>query len=71
MDYFVRDKYFYNEYKFFKEAFDSIELFLTRPKENLLKRFVEIYAIKRPNHFENSFLSNLYIFHNILYILKK
>jgi len=71
MDYYVKNKYFYDEYKFFEESFKSLEVFLDPNNCSILKKIVGYYAIKRPNVFENSILSNLFVFHNIVFVLKK
>lgn len=71
MDYFVKNTYFNKEYKFFDEAFESLEIFLDYDNKSFLKKLISIYSIKRPDHFENSILSNLFVFHNIIYILRK
>lgn len=71
MDYYIANTYFNNQYKFFDETFESIEFFLDHPNEHLLKKIIAIYAIMRPNHFENSIWSNIFVFHNITYVLRK
>lgn len=71
MDYYIKGKYFYNEYKFFEECFESLEIFLDNGEQSFLRKMIAFYAIKRPDHFENSLWSNLFVFHNITYILKK
>lgn len=71
MDYYVKNKYFYDEYKFFEESFESLEIYLDGEEKSFFKKLVSIYAIKRPNHFENSIWSNLFVFHNITYVLRK
>lgn len=71
MDYYVKGKYFNEEYKFFDETFESMDIFLDYDNKSFLKKIIGIYAIARPNHFENSIWSNLFIFHNITYVLRK
>lgn len=71
MDYYVKNTYFNDEYKFFDEVFESMEIFLDYENRSFFKKLISIYATKRPNHFENSIWSNLYVFHNITYILRK
>lgn len=71
MDYYIKDTYFYKNYKFFEESFKSLVIFLDPNKCSILKKIAGYYAIKRPNVFENSILSNLFVFHNIVFILRK
>ena len=71
MDYYVKNTYFNNEYKFFDEVFESMDIFLDPVNKSLFKKLISIYAIKRPNHFENSIFSNIFVFHNIIYVLRK
>lgn len=71
MDYYVKNKYFYKEYRFFNECFEELEIFLDHKNDNFFKKVIEKYAIKRPNHFENSIWSSIFVFHNITYVLRK
>ncbi len=71
MDYYIKDTYFNNEYKFFLETFESIEIYLDPNRNGFIKRILELIAIKKPNFFENSILSSLFVFHNIVYVLRK
>jgi len=71
MDYFVKNTYFYKNYKFFEESIRTLEIFLDPNKCSIFEKIVGYYAIKRPNLFENSILSNLFVFHNIVFILRK
>lgn len=70
MDYFIKTTYFHEEYRFFEESFQNLDIFLDT-NNGFWKKIISIYAIKRPNIFENSIWSNLWIFHNIIYILRK
>lgn len=70
LDYFIKGTYFYEEYRFFEESFQVLDIFLDI-NNRFWKKLISIYAIKRPNNFENSILSNLFIFHNIIYVLRK
>ena len=70
MDYYVKDTYSYKEYRFFEDCFDELNIFLDHDN-NLLKKTVEFLALRRPTFFENSLLSNIIVFQNITYILKK
>ena len=71
MDYFVEGKYFNSEYKFIDECFSSIDIFLDPGSNSFLRKVIAPYALMRPNLFENSILSNLVVFHNIVYVLRK
>lgn len=71
MDYYVKNTFFYHEYRFFEEAFETMEIFLDPDNPSFTKKLVSSYAVKRANHFENSILSNLFVFHNIVYVLRK
>lgn len=71
MDYFVKDTYFNNEYRFFEESFESMDIFLDAHEKSIFKKLISIYAIMRPNNFENSIWSSVFVFHNIVYILRK
>lgn len=71
MDYYVENTHFNNEYRFFNESFKSQEIFVDDNDMSFFKKLVAIYAVHRPNHFENSIWSNLFVFHNITYVLNK
>lgn len=70
MDYYVKGYFFNEHWRFFDESFSSLEIYLDVEK-SLLRKLIEFYALKRPNHFENSVISNIFVFHNIIYILRK
>jgi SAM-dependent methyltransferase len=70
-DYFVRDKYFNQQYNFGEKAFSEINVYLDPGENSFVKNLIAAYGINRPNFFENSILSNFFIFHNIIFVLKK
>lgn len=71
LDYFVRDTYFNSQYQFSKNDYERLEIFLDPRKNNFLRNLLTLYAIKRPNKFENNILSSLFVFHNITFVLRK
>lgn len=70
-DYFVEGKYFNQQYRFTQNAFSGIDIYLDADSNSWLKNIIACYAIRRPNHFENSILSSLFVFHNIVFVLRK
>ena len=72
MDYFVKCKYCYEGYRFRDEAFSDIEVFIDSdyPSTPLRRLFTSI-ALRYPFRFENSVLSNLYVFEQVSYLLRK
>ncbi|MFC1785302.1 methyltransferase domain-containing protein [Candidatus Neomarinimicrobiota bacterium] len=72
MDYFVKGTYFNKEYRFIKESFETLYIYLDDGQNSVLfKKIIAIFASNRPNYFENSIWSNLFVFHNITYIMRK
>ena len=71
MDYFVKNKHFNDEYKFFRESFEDMIIYLDPENKSVIKKLISCFAIKEPNRFENSIWSNLFVFHNIIYVLRK
>ncbi len=72
MNYFVKGTYLYYDYRFRDEAFEKVEVFLDTDRPSTLKRrFFTSWALGNPQKFENSFLSNLYPFEQISYLLTK
>ena len=71
LHYFVKDRFLYDNYKFFDECFECIDIFFDPFKNGLLKKLVSAYAISRPHQFENSILSSIFVLDNIIYVLKK
>jgi SAM-dependent methyltransferase len=73
MDYFCADRYFNQSYRFFNEVFSELEIFIDPQKEKkgILRKLAEKYALRRPVQYENSILSSLIVFYNIVYVLRK
>ena len=72
MDYFVKETYCYNNYRFFDESFSEIQVFLdSEYRSTLARKFFSSRATQNPFKFENSFWSTLYPFEQISYLLKK
>jgi SAM-dependent methyltransferase len=72
LDYYVEGTWLYNEYRFMDESFSSIEKFLdTEYKSTLGRRVMSSLAIKNSFKFENSFLSFLYPFEQLSFLLTK
>lgn len=71
MDFYVKATPSNKRGGFFDETYESVNVYLDPGKNSLIKRLVSIYAITRPNRFENSILSNIFVFHNIFYVLRK
>jgi len=72
MDYFVKGTYCYEGYRFRDEAFSRIEVFIdTDYCSTLPRRLFSSLALRYPFRFENSFLSSLYPFEQISFLLTK
>lgn len=72
MDYYCTDTIFNKYYKFFDEVFADLEIFIDPDqKKGILRKFIEKNALNRPNQYENSILSTLIVFNNLVYVLKK
>lgn len=71
LDYFVQGTYFNTQYKFNDRNFRRMSIFLDPNNCSLIRNIFAAYAIMRPNYFENSILSNIVVFHNILFVLEK
>ena len=71
MDCFVKDTNFNKRSNYFDENFESFEVFLDPYDKSIVKKILGVCAVRRPNTFENSILSNIFVFHNIVYVLKK
>jgi SAM-dependent methyltransferase len=72
MDYYCADSYFNQYYKFFDESFTELEIFIDPDqKKGTLRKLMEKYALRRPNQYENSILSTLIVFNNLVYVLRK
>lgn len=72
LDYFVRDTYCYDNYRFMNESFSDIQVFLDIDyRGSLLRQLFSSIALKKPFRFENSIWSSLYPFEQITYLLTK
>ena len=72
MDYFVRDTYCHDNYRFMDEVFSEIQVFLdSEYRSTPARRFFSSVALRMPFWFENSLWSALYPFEQISYLLKK
>ena len=71
MDYFVNGTYFNAQYRFFDESFATVAVFLDPSSQSIIWRLLKTYAILKPNSFENNILSNFFVFHNIIFVMKK
>ncbi len=72
MDYFVKNTYCHDNYRFIDEAFSEAQVFLdTDYKSTLARHVFSSVALRRPFWFENSVWSAFYPFEQISYLLKK
>ena len=73
MDYYCIDTYYNKYYKFFNEVFAKLEIFIDPQvgKKGIFQKLVEKYALQKPYKYENSILSTLVVFNNIVYVLVK
>ncbi|MBK1989592.1 methyltransferase domain-containing protein [Sphaerospermopsis aphanizomenoides BCCUSP55] len=72
LNYFCKNTYEYKNYRFREEGFEKIEVFLDNSKGTTFKRkFFTTLALQNPDEFENSFLSSLYPFAEVSYLLTK
>lgn len=72
LDYYVKDAWLYNEYRFMDESFTTIEKFLdTEYKSTLGRKIMSSLALRNSFKFENSFLSFLYPFEQLSFLLTK
>lgn len=72
MDYFVKGTFCYEQYRFRDEAFQKVDVFLDNDYPSTFSRAVLTQmALKNPFQFENSFLSGMYIFQQVTYLLTK
>lgn len=73
LDYWIKDSYFYslNQYLPIKGVFEEKEIFFDPENKKLFKGLIAFYATRKPNFFENSIWSNIFVFHNIIYVLRK
>lgn len=72
LDYFVKDTFCYQNYRFSDDSFKSIEVFIDYGYSSTITRqlFTSI-ALRYPFRFENSLLSMLFPFEQLTYVLKK
>lgn len=72
MNYFVRDKYENEHYRFFEQSFASLDCYLdgNYPRGPLRWIFTKL-ALRWPYRFENSVLSFLYPFQTLTFVLTK
>jgi SAM-dependent methyltransferase len=73
MDYYCSDRAIHRCYRFFDESFSELSVFIDpqEEKKGILRKLAEKYAMRRPVQYENSILSSLVVFYNIIYVLKK
>ena len=73
LNYFVRDTWYYENYRFFDEAFSSMKVLIDTARQNksIWRRMMENHILLKPDRFEYSWLSNLFIIDNITSILRK
>lgn len=72
MNYFVKGTFEYENYRFQEEAFSHQDIFLDVHRDSTLCRhFFSVWALKNPVSFENTFLSSLYPFQQVSYLLTK
>ncbi len=72
MNYFVKGKLEHENYRFIEESFSDIEVYLddNYPKNPFRWLFTRM-ALRLPYRFENSFLSFLYPFESLTFVLTK
>jgi SAM-dependent methyltransferase len=72
MDYFVAGTYCHDHYRFRDGAFRRIEVVLDNDyRPRILRTLFASLALRFPGRFENSFLSNLYVFEQLTFVLEK
>lgn len=72
MDYFVAGTYCHDHYRFRDCAFRRLEVVLDNDyRTRVLRTLFASLALRFPVRFENSFLSNLYVFEQLSYVLEK
>lgn len=72
MNYFVKGTNEYKNYRFRDEGFSKIQVFLDNKHPSILRRRIfTTLALRKTNQFENSFLSSLYPFQEVSYLLTK
>jgi SAM-dependent methyltransferase len=72
MDYFVENTFIYNESRFIDEAFNSVDVYQdTEYPSTFLRRLFSSLALKHGWNYENTFLSSLYPFEQLTFVLHK
>jgi SAM-dependent methyltransferase len=72
MDYFVGGTHCHEHYRFGDPAFRRIEVMLDNDfRPRMVRALFAALALRFPMRFENSFLSNLFIFQQLTYVLEK
>ena len=72
MDYFVEGTHCHDHYRFRDAAFRRVEVLLDNDfRPRLARRLFSALALRFPSRFENSFLSHLYPFQQLTYLLEK
>ena len=72
MDYFVAGTQCNREYRFSERAFRSVRVLLDNDfRPRLARALFAAAALRFPARFENSFLSNLFVFQQLTYVLEK
>jgi SAM-dependent methyltransferase len=72
MNYFIKDSFEYEHLRFDDQAFETLEVFIDNHEPStLLRKFLVSYALRNPGYFENSYLSTLFPFISISYLLTK
>jgi SAM-dependent methyltransferase len=72
MDYFVAGTDCHRDYRFAESAFRRLEVLLDNDfPARLVRSFFAWFALRHPTRFENSFLSNLFVFQQLTFVLEK
>ena len=72
MDYFVAGTPTHRDYRFGEQAFRRMEVILDHDfRPRAVRRLFAGLALRHPARFENSFLSNLFVFQQLTFVLEK
>lgn len=72
MDYFVAGTHCHEHYRLGDRAFRRIEVLLDNDfRPRIARALCAALALRFPTRFENSFLSNLFVFQQLTYVLEK
>jgi SAM-dependent methyltransferase len=72
MDYFVTGTACHRDYRFGERAFRRHEVILDNDfRPRVLRNLFAALAVRHPVRFENSFLSNLFVFQQLTFVLEK